>query len=106
VEPKKQLDELTTYQLKLHLWLCRIAMVQGDLEEDLEKHMALVSKPLGPLVRTLTLYSRGCGLKSQPVDQQSSHMVSFLNPHSQMLGEHLKVGHDHFLLHFQPSGLV
>jgi len=41
-----QVDMLSTYELKIHLWLCRFAVVQGDPEEDLEKQAALVSEHL------------------------------------------------------------
>jgi hypothetical protein len=41
-----QLDNLTTYQLKMHLWLRRFALVRGDPEEDPEKQAALVSEHL------------------------------------------------------------
>jgi len=41
-----QVDMLSTYELKIHLWLCRFAVVQGDPEEDLEKQEALVSDHL------------------------------------------------------------
>ena len=41
-----QVDTLSTYELKIHLWLCRFAVVQGDPEEDLEKQAVLVSEHL------------------------------------------------------------
>jgi hypothetical protein len=61
------LDELSTYQLKIHLWLCRFAVVQGDPEEDPEKHTALVSEHLGPVISSLASHSRCFGFKSQPI---------------------------------------
>jgi hypothetical protein len=48
-----QLDELSTYQLKFHLWLCRFAVVQGDPEEDQERHTVLVSEYLGPVFSSI-----------------------------------------------------
>jgi hypothetical protein len=47
-----QVDMLSTYELKVHLWLSRFAVVQGSPEEDLEKQAALVSKHL-PLKTTI-----------------------------------------------------
>lgn len=59
-----QLDNLTTYQLKIHLWLRRFALVQGDPEEDLEKQAALVSEHLVPVSRNLALNSGVSELES------------------------------------------
>ncbi|XP_021915507.1 uncharacterized protein LOC110827800 isoform X2 [Zootermopsis nevadensis] len=36
-----RLDDLSTYQLKMQFWLYRFSVVQGDVEENPERHMAL-----------------------------------------------------------------
>lgn len=66
-----QLDNLTTYQLKIHLWLHRFALVHDGPEEDLEKQAALVSEHL-PLDTIPALNSRVSGFESWPIDQLSS----------------------------------
>jgi hypothetical protein len=62
-----QLDKLTTYQLKIHLWLHRFALAQDDPEEDLEKQTSLVSEHLLPLGTNLALNSRVSGFDSWPI---------------------------------------
>jgi hypothetical protein len=44
-----EVDMLSTYELKIHLWLSRFTLVQADPEDDLEKQekqAALVSEHL------------------------------------------------------------
>jgi hypothetical protein len=95
-----QLDNLTTYQLKIHLWLHRFALVQGDPEEDLEKQAALVSEHVVPVGRNLAFNSRVSGFESWTIDQLSSRRfyIVFLRPCKPV------IGHCHFLLYYQPIG--